>query len=267
MLPGRLYDGLTMLRIHPVVGHAWRASCRIAARLWYESPVALLVAYVCLAAAAVALARSAGLELKPGGFGSVLLLAFWCWRVSRGGSVSRGILIYVSVLELLTAAQLAQSWHIQTVAVFATGLAALMLLLSPAVYARTHPGSAPASSSMRLRPRPWMVLAAPLAGTAVAGLTLAVTRRWFLPGSGCMIGPVEALPQHCVGAGRGFPAPVVATVHGARAVSQLAFAQDCIQWTVVIFTVSYLLWLVRRRRHPSVTERLPAGGLVAERSQ
>ncbi len=232
--------------------------------MWYESPVALMAAYLLLASAAEALDRSAYMASKTYGLGLVPVLAFLCWRVLRGGWISRGILIYLSVAELIRAAGLGgQWWHIRPAAVTAIGLAGLLLLLSPAVYARTHPGSVAAPSRMRLRPSWWMVLASPLAGTAVAGLTLAVTRRWFLPGNGCMIGPVEGMPQHCVGVGRGFPVPVVATVHGYHAVSQLAFVEDCVQWTVLIFIASYLLWLVLHRRHPPATERPAAAGLVA----
>ena len=184
---------------------------------------------------------SANLEFTPGGYGPilVLVLAFTCWRVTRGGRVF---------------------------AVFAISLAGLMLLLSPAVYARTHPGAVAASPGIRLRPSRWLVLSAPLAGAAVAGLTLAVRRHWLASGSRCMIGPVEGLPQRCTGMGRGFPVPVVATVHGHHAASPLAFAQDSLQWTVFIFAVSYLVWLAGHRRQPPVPERPAAAGIVAKPS-
>jgi hypothetical protein len=110
---------------------------------------------------------------------------------------------------------------------------------------------------------------APLAGGAAAGLALAVTRRWYLPRGGCADGPVEGMPQHCVGVGRGFPEAVVATVHGHHSVSQLAFAQDCVQWTVLILTAGYLLWLAfhrRQRRQRPATVRLVDGGLVVQPS-
>jgi len=116
---------------------------------------------------------------------------------------------------LLDAAGLGgQWWHLQPAAVSALGLAGLLLLLSPAVYVRTHPGTVAASSAMRLIPSRWLILGALPAGPAVAGLTLAITHRWFLLRNGCADGPVQGMPQHCVGVGRGFPEAVVATVHG-----------------------------------------------------
>lgn len=240
---------MTMLPIRPIPGRAWRAARDYAIGSWHDNPAALMVAYVLLAVAAEALARSANLELKPGGYGPILLMAFACWRVTRGGWFSRGFLIYVTVESLLqTVSHLAQWWDIQAPVLLAISLAGLALLLSPAVYVRTHPDAMPGSSSLRLRPGPLMLLSAPFAGISVAGLLLAVTRRWPLPGNGCLTGPVEMLPRRCAGWGRGFPVPVVTNDHGHHAVSVLAFARDCTQWTVAVFVASYLLWLAFQRR-------------------
>lgn len=206
-----------------------------------------MAAYLLLMLAAAVIAVKAGLVFK---YGWLPVLAFLCWRVARGGHISRGILIYASVVNLGWAASLAQPWHIQSLAILALTLAGLMLLVSPAVYARTHPGAAAVSSGIRLWPGGWMTLSAPLAGIAAAALTLVAERRWFLPGSGCMIAPVQVLPHRCTGSGRGFPVPVMATVHGHYSVSQLAFIQDCLQWTVLVLTVGYLIWLALHRRNP-----------------
>jgi hypothetical protein len=258
-----------MLRVQPILGQAWREARSIATRLWYDRPAELIVVYLILAAAAAALAQNAGIPFKPIGYASILVLAFFCWRVLRRGWISRGVLIYFSVVALLSAAQFGgQWWRIQSIAVFVMSLAGLMLLLSPAVYARTQPGSVATSSNIRLRPRLWMVLAAPLAGIVAAGLTLAVTRRWGLPGRGCStFAPVQSLPKHCLGVGRGFPIPVAATSDGFHTVSQLAFFKDCGQWAVLIFTVSYLLWLALHRRRPAVAVRLGNARPVAQPSQ
>jgi hypothetical protein len=255
-----------MLRGPSLALRAWQASRSIATRLWYENPAALMVACLVLAGAASVLGPDAESGLRPGGYVPILIVAFLCWRVSRKGYISRGILIFLTAMGTLGAAQSAQSLQIRALAACALSLAGLMLLLSPAVYVRTHPGSDAASSSIRLRPRRWMVLSAPVAGAAIAGLTLAVTRRMFLPGRRCMIGPVEGLPPHCVSTGRGFPEAVAATIRGHHVVSQLAFVRDCVQWTVLIFAVSYLLWLALRRR-PSATGRPADAGLVARPSQ
>jgi len=174
-----------------------------------------MAAYVCLIVAAAVVGQSAYFAGKTPGPDLIPAVAFLCWRVSRGGRVSRGILIWVSTGMLLDAAGLGgQWWHLQPAAVSALGLAGLLLLLSPAVYVRTHPGTVAASSAMRLIPSRWLILGALPAGPAVAGLTLAITHRWFLLRNGCADGPVQGMPQHCVGVGRGFPEAVVATVHG-----------------------------------------------------
>jgi hypothetical protein len=255
-----------MVRIQPLLLRAWRASHSVATRLWYGSPVALMAAYLILAVPAELVSGSVDTQFTSWIL-PILMLAFCCWRVVRRGWISRGILIYLSAGDVVKAAGLAQQWQIQTVAALAISLAALMLLLSPAVYARTHPGSGAASSSIRLRPTRWMILAAPLAGVAAAAVALPVTHRWPLAGRGCMIGPVQGLPGRCVGVGQGFPVPVVATIHGHHSVNQLAFVQDCVQWTLAIFIVSYLLWLALRRRQPTAADRLPDSDLVPRTSQ
>jgi hypothetical protein len=43
-----------------------------------------------------------------------------------------------------------------------------------------------------------------------------------VPPRGCVMGPVQGLPPHCVGVGQGFPVPVVATIHGHHTVNQTA---------------------------------------------
>lgn len=240
-----------MSGILPILIHGWRAAHRVATRLWHDGPVALLmVGYLGLTVTAEVIN---GLPLTASAYLPTVIFAFFCWLVWRRGRISRGMLIWFSAGGLLKAADLEQWWHVQSLAVFALSLLALALLLSPAVYVRTHPGSFASSSGIRLRPRSWMILAAPLAGAAAAGLALAMPRRWGLPTSGCM-DAVQNLPQRCVGAGRGFPVPVEATVHGYHAVSQAALFQDWAQWTWFIFTVSYLIWLAvhRRGREPGV---------------
>ena len=49
-------------------------------------------------------------------------------------------------------------------------------------------------------------------------------------------------------------------------VSHLAFVQDCVQWTVLMLTADYLLWLAFHQRQELATVRLADGGLVAQPS-
>jgi hypothetical protein len=226
-----------------------------------------MVVYLFLAGAADALGPVASARFRPFGYLWMLVLAFCCWRVVRRSWIFRAILLYLSTVALAQAAALQQGWRLQALAALALSLAGLMLLLSPAVYARTHLGSSAAASGIRLRPPRWLVWCPPLSGIAIAGAILPVTHRWYLPGSGCTIAPVQSLPRHCVGVGQGFPVPVVATIRGQHVVNQLALVQDWVQWTVLIFTLSYLLWLALHRRRPPATGRPARGDLVARPSQ
>ncbi len=65
--PGPSYDGLTMLRIHHMLGHAWRASRSVTMRAWHEDPITLIAAYLVLAAAAEVLRQSASVASKTYG--------------------------------------------------------------------------------------------------------------------------------------------------------------------------------------------------------
>jgi hypothetical protein len=142
-----------MVRSQPLLLLACRASHSVATRLWHGSPVALMLAYLILAVAAELVSGSVDTQftlwILP-----ILLLAFFCWRVMRRGWISRGILIYLSAGDVVRTAGSAQQWQIRTVAALAISLAALMLLLSPAVYGTRggHHSRPSLGESARIRP-------------------------------------------------------------------------------------------------------------------
>ena len=225
--------------------HAWQAARGIAARAWMERPGPLVIAYLILIVAAT---TRAGRIDYPGD----ALAAFLCWRVWRGGPGARGFLIYGACFAFTLTDQFFEARTVAAIAAgwlgFGVGWASLALMLSPAVYARTHPGPLAAAARLSLRPPRWMLPLTALAGTAAASLALAVPHRWYVPAGGCLISDVSALPARCVGSGRGFPDPVMAAVHGHHTVSLAAFAIDCLLWATQAFWISYLILLARRRR-------------------
>lgn len=92
-------------------------------RIWRGSPGLLLVCYLLLALAGGALAAWAGaapgrvavpaVQLPP-----LLLVAFLAWRVSRGGWLSRGILLFLNGFTFVTLA-VSRGWNLPVLAVLA----------------------------------------------------------------------------------------------------------------------------------------------------
>ena len=107
--------------------------------------------------------------------------AFFAWRVTRGGRISRMLLILAAlggVIALVIV--LAITFRLAELGLLAATAAQLALLLSPAVYQRTRPGSQPGrwvTLSRRRAPAPLVAglaagVAIGLAGTAVCAAVL-----------------------------------------------------------------------------------------------
>jgi hypothetical protein len=70
---------------------------------------------------------------------SLPVVVFCVWRVSRGGRISRMILIIASGLSYVSAVlAVARSWGLLIVALIIIYAAQIALLVSPAVYGRTR---------------------------------------------------------------------------------------------------------------------------------
>lgn len=119
---------------------------------------------------------SGPVTLGRDGFGWIVS-AFLAWRVTRGGHISR-MLLLVSTLFIcfLAAAAVVLRGTPAAVGVLAAGGAQAAALLSPAVRQRTRPGVASGSSGPAAAPRPrqrrgprWLVML--LAAAAAFGLT------------------------------------------------------------------------------------------------
>jgi hypothetical protein len=121
----------------------------------------------------------------PGAFGWVFS-AFFGWRVTRGGRVSRVLLIVGAVLSCLAAAStVALRFTPAVLGVLTAGGVQVAVLLSPAVYQRTRPGGGdvwtgePTGPQPRRSPR-WLVTV--LAVAAALGLTGSVVAEAAITG-------------------------------------------------------------------------------------
>jgi hypothetical protein len=122
----------------------------------------------------------------PGAFGWVFS-AFFAWRVTRGGRVSRVLLIVGAVLSCLVAVSMVALRFTPTaLGVLAAGGVQVAVLLSPAVYQRTRPGggagepAGPKPQRQRRRSPRWLVAA--LSVAAAAGLTGAAVAEAAITG-------------------------------------------------------------------------------------
>lgn len=242
-----------MLRGRRAVAGLWRACALAMVVIWRGRPGVLMAGYLILTVAARQVAVTAHLTLHQAGLDtSGVILAFFCWRVWRGGRFSRRILIIPASLAFAVAAfHLAQWWDGPVIGLMAIGLAQLALLFSPAVYARTRreatagpgDGPAPPQTQLRLRLRPAMLLAAGLLAGLALTLLLLLRVRYLQP-PGCGIPQGARPPVPCSGFGRGYPLPVLASSDGRGVAGWTGFVKDAAQWTVLGLCVMYLFWLV-----------------------
>jgi hypothetical protein len=98
--------------------------------------------------------------------------AFFAWRVTRGGRISRMLLILTNGDGFITlVVALAKSFELAELGMLALVAAQLALLLSPAVYRRTRAGAEPGANVALWRRRQPAPLVTALAAAAALGLT------------------------------------------------------------------------------------------------
>lgn len=173
---------------------------------------------------------------------SLVVSAFLAWRVSRGGRISRAILIIGSGASCAVAAfAVARLWDVSVVALVIIGAAQIVLLISPPVYGRTRPTPVPVRARgwaqlVRLPPAwllPWGLLAGVLLTLACLG------SMTFVPGPGC-----EPAAFHACGAlVEGYPLRWLTAYQDVPVISKGALVKDCVQWVLVSTSVLYLGWL------------------------
>jgi hypothetical protein len=239
-------------------------------RIWRSDARTVLLAYfaLVLAAAGCAAALPGGAWPLRGDHVSWLpVAAFLTWRVSRGGRVSRVILILAGLFCAAGAAHTGPAgWNPAVLGLLALYAAQIALLLSPAVYDRTRPASAPRlnpAAAARARPPVWMVPAALVAGLVVTLLYLG--SMGFVPITGC--GPAGAtiaqLPGHCFALAEGFPLRFRTVGEAVPRIDQAALLADWAQWSLVSFAVLYLLRLSSRPSRRTLPDPAPPAAVAS----
>jgi hypothetical protein len=225
------------------------------ARTWRSGAGKLLALYLILDVIAVMCASVAHPALPQKAQAPWLpIAAFLTWRVSRGGRASRVILIIGSGLSFAGAMSIrAPSWNPSVLGLLAIYATQIALLVSPAVYQRTRPDAhrdPGAVASMPLKPPPWMLLSALLAGLVVTLLFLASIDLAAIPGCGPAGATTAQLPSVCFGPARGAPLQFLAAYQGTPEINNAALVMDWAQWSLVTFATLYLLRLPGCRPQP-----------------
>jgi hypothetical protein len=171
-----------------------------------------------------------------------LSTAFLAWRVSRGGRISRMILIIASGAAcVVTALAVARLWDVAVVALVIICAVQIALLVSPPVYGRTRP--APVQVRARRwaqlvrRPPAWLLPWALLTG---ALLTLAcLGNMTWIAIPGCR----PAASGACSALAEGYPLRWLTAHQNEPFIVKGALLKDCAQWVLVSISVLYLAWL------------------------
>ena len=223
-----------------------------------------------LMAAYVLLSLAVGPEVfvKPGtgpvGLGAhvfgALAAAFFAWRVTRAGRISRMLLILGAGIAFLAAAfAIASRFGPLVFGVLVAYAAQLALLFSPAVYQRTRPPGWPGRVRWtRVRPPAALLLFGALAGLAVTLLGLS---HLDTPTASCF-GHGGAPGIVCVTVADGYPLHWLAASHSALVVNWGAMLKDFAQYTVISVSVLYGLWLGPRTREEPARGRFPAAAVA-----
>ena len=175
---------------------------------------------------------------------SFLTDLFLAWRVSRGGRVSRMILILISGGSYAAAVlAVARLWDLTTTALVIIWAAQVALLVSPPVYGRTRrPGPIHVraqSWSQLLPPRPpaWLLPWGLLAGVLVT-LACLGNMDWVAI-SGCR----PAASDACTALAEGYPLRWLTAIQGTPVISKEALLKDSVQWALGCTSLLYLAWL------------------------
>jgi hypothetical protein len=222
------------------------------ARIWRNSPGQLLAIYLILGGVALAVAASPhpSLPVKDQPFWFPVLV-FLAWRVSRGGRISRLILILLSMSSFAGAAFThTPEWSPRVLALLAIYGTQVALLVSPAIYQRTRRYATAdrlAALSIRWTPPFWLPLSALLTGLVATFLSLGNEDWAAIPGCGPAGATIAHLPSRCIGLAQGSPMRFLTAYQGTPLIDKVGFAEDWAHWAIVSFAVFYI-WLLLHRR-------------------
>ena len=172
---------------------------------------------------------------------SFLVDLFLAWRVSRGGRISRMILILASGASYTVAVvDVARLWNPGAVALLIVGAAQVTLLVSAPVY--WHTRADPATVRMdgwapfACRPPAWLLPWGLLAGAAITAALLG--NVGWVAIAGCH----PAASDACTALARGYPLRWLTADQNVPLISPDALIRDCLQWALLSMSVLYLGW-------------------------
>jgi len=173
---------------------------------------------------------------------SILLTAFLAWRVSRGGRISRMILIVVSGFSCAAAVlAVAQVWDLSVLALVLIYAAQVALLTSPPVYGRTRrPAPVPARArgwAQLVRRPPWWLLPWGLLAGVLVTLACLGNMDWVAI-AGCR----PAASDACTALVEGYPLRWLTADQNVPLIAKGALLKDCVQWALLSMSVLYLAW-------------------------
>ena len=201
----------------------------------------------------------------PPGLGThvigALVSAFFAWRVTRGGRISRMLLVISAEIGFLTAAfEIASRFGPVVFGVLIANAAQIALLLSPAVYQRTRPPDwAGRVRWTRVRPPLALLVLSILAGLVITLLGLA---HMDFPASGCDYGDAGPVSMTCLTVVDGWPLRWLGGYRSALVVDWAAMAKDLAQYTVIGASVFYCFWLGPRTREEATRSRASAATIL-----
>jgi hypothetical protein len=247
------------------MGHSWR-----------NSAGDLLAIYLLLGLAAVAAAAVARPALNCSASAKcwvpyddqpvwLPVMAFLAWRVSHGGRVSRiGLIGWSALGYTAVATTIASVWSLAALSLLAIYAIQVALLTSPAVYQRVRRddhADLPGPGARRARPPLWLISTGLLTGLVVTLLYLANMGWTPIPGCAAPGASLAQLPARCIGLARGYPLRFLTADQSIPVINKEALIKDWAQWSLVSFSVFYLLWL---RRDPGPPAPEPRQASAAE---
>jgi hypothetical protein len=191
----------------------------------------------------------------------VVIAAFLSWRITRGSSLARGLILAWTILGFAGAfmSQVLQSGSLVPCWLLAAYAGQLALLLSAPVYDRTRKDPLaryPGRVSLWPAPPRWMLPGA--LATAVVGMLLGLGSMGLAHApdcgpAGCTLSqgyPVHFLTANPVLSLQDGVRPFISSLSGA-VISSGGLAEDLALWTLAAFAAMYLLWIPQRRPDPA----------------
>lgn len=201
----------------------------------------ILLVFVLLAAVSSVCLRLSHNHDPNNPLAAFLIDVFLAWRVSRGGRISRMLLILgygASYTEAVL--DVARLWNAGAVVQLIVSAAQVTLLVSAPVYWHTREdpatvrmdGWAPLAS----RPPAWLLPWGLLAGAAITAALLG--NVGWVAIAGCH----PAASDACTALARGYPLRWLTADQNVPLISTDALIKDCLQWALFSMSVLYPVW-------------------------